>query len=139
MQTLVLLHILCVFVWLGSALFEIVAERASSNLIGSMLAALAQGRLDLIVETPAFLGVLLTGGYLASHAHPTPLLTLKIAAGLVSLGVSVYGLMLLRDRPVVASAGALVRRMASHRRLSSATLLGVGIALANGFHLFAQG
>ena len=131
MQVVLFLHILCVFVWLGSVLVESLAE---SNPTLRFLLSLLQGRFDLVVALPAFLGALLTGGFLASHEPLTPFQALRTAAGLIAIGVNIYGLLLAGDRPVAAASG----RFKASLRVNSSAVVSLAMALTIGFHLLAQ-
>ena len=140
MKVVLLLHNLCAFLWLGCVLVEAAMERAGAN--GPMarrLLSLAHGRLDLFVELPAFLGLVLTGGSLAGVVPLTPLLTAKIAAGLIAVGANIYGVLLI-GQPLEADEVLAWTRVAGEARTGGALVLtGMLIVLAIGVHVLLAG
>ncbi len=97
---ILILHLLCAGLWLGCVLTEVLFERA---LLGQgrdaerMLAAL-HWQVDVWVEMPAFLTVLLTGWLLWGQSQSTVLLQLKVGAALVAVGANVYCMWLVFKR-----------------------------------------
>ena len=85
---MLILHLIFAGLWLGCILTEIAFERIL--LAGDRAAHLALARVhkwvDLLVETPAFLGVAATGLWLLPAAPPSLALDVKLAcAGLAVL------------------------------------------------------
>ena len=143
MTAVLFLHMLCAFVWLGCVLTETVMERAGDvSTVVRRLVSRAHWRIDLLVELPAFLGVLLTGGYMVQFISMTPLLMLKIAAGLIAVGVNVYCVLLVGRRHAAAVGGnfglweAIDRRQ---HRYGAVVLVAMLFALAIGGHLLIAG
>lgn len=93
MKTVVLIsHLLCAGLWLGCVLTEALFERA---LLGKgrdaerTLAAL-HWRVDVWVEVPAFVAVVLTGGLLWGMSPHSSLLQWKVAVAMVAVLANVH-------------------------------------------------
>ncbi len=101
------LHLTFVGIWLGCVLTEALFERA---LLGKgrpqelILVALHK-RVDLLVEIPAFMIVLVTGAFMLSAADTNPLLIIKIAIGLLAIAINIYCVWLVFRRASAARAG----------------------------------
>jgi hypothetical protein len=139
MTVVLLLHNLCAFLWLGCVLAEIAMERGNARgPLGRSLLYLVHGRLDLFVELPAFLGLVLTGGSLAGLLPLTPLLTAKVAAGLVAVGANIYGVLLI-GRPLEASEVVTWTRWDGARTRGDFAFTAALIVFALGAHVLAVG
>ena len=107
---LLLTHLLLVGAWLGCVLTEALFERA---LLGQgpaqeLLLSQLHKKVDLWVEIPAFLGVLLSGAVLLARsgpALPAAQLGLKIGCGLLAMAVNAYCVHLVWRRAAHAQAG----------------------------------
>lgn len=91
-DTVLLVHLLFVGVWLGCVLTEALFERA---LLGQgraqerILVGLHK-RVDVWIEIPAFVGVLISGGFLLSQSAWSSTLQIKIMLGLVAIAANIY-------------------------------------------------
>lgn len=138
MNLLLPLHLVFVGLWLGCVLTEILFERA---LLGQghdaqRILARLHRRVDLAVELPSLLVVLLTGALMALRLPPAGLLLhAKIALGLLAVTANLYcvGLVLRRDRHAAAGDWPAFEA-ADHRqhRYGAVVLLGLVGALALG-------
>ncbi len=105
--TLLLVHLLFVGVWLGCVLTEALFERA---LLGQgreherILVGLHK-RVDVWIEIPAFVGVLISGGFLLSHAAWSSTLQAKIMLGLVAIATNIYCVRLVFLRAKAVDSG----------------------------------
>jgi hypothetical protein len=84
---LLIFHILFIGLWLGCVLTEALFERA---LLGrgrehELLLADLHKRVDVWIEIPAFVAVVVTGGMLFAQAAPSTLLNVKVALGLLAV------------------------------------------------------
>ncbi len=84
---LLILHIVFIGLWLGCVLTEALFERA---LLGrgrehELLLADLHKRVDIWIEIPAFLAVVVTGGVLFAQAAPSTLLNVKVGLGLLAV------------------------------------------------------
>ena len=140
MAVVILLHSLCAFLWLGCVLAETAMDRGGAHgPFGQSLLPLTHGRLDLFVELPAFLGLVLTGGSLAGLLPLTPLLTAKVAAGLVAIGANIYGILWI-GRPLEASEVVTwTRPEGGARTRGGFALTAALIVLAIGAHVLVAG
>jgi putative copper export protein len=90
-SALLAVHLACAGIWLG-VLTEVLFERA---LLGQgrpqelVLARLHQ-RVDLWVEVPAFIALLLTGVLMFAGAPSNTLLMFKIGAGVLAIAANAY-------------------------------------------------
>jgi uncharacterized membrane protein len=144
MKSIVLpLHLTFVGLWLGCVLTEALFERA---LLGKgreqeMLLAALHKRVDVFVEIPAFVVVLLTGGLMLPTALQSPALTTKIGFGLLAVVANIYCVRLVFRR---LSHGACGDWAAFHRvdhlqhKIGAIVLVGILIALGIGLFLFAH-
>ena len=105
--TLFLVHLLFVGVWLGCVLTEALFERA---LLGQgreqerILVGLHK-RVDVWIEIPAFVGVLISGGFLLSQAAWSSTLQAKIMLGLVAIAANIYCVRLVFRRAKAVDSG----------------------------------
>jgi hypothetical protein len=90
--SVLLVHLVFVGVWLGCVLTEALFERA---LLGQgraqerILVGLHK-RVDVWIEIPAFVGVLISGGLLLSQAAWSATLQAKIVFGLGAIAANIY-------------------------------------------------
>lgn len=84
---LLLLHLLFIGLWLGCVLTEALFERALLGKGRPYEALLAQlhKQVDVWVEIPAFIAVVVTGSLLLLQAPPSQWLHLKVALGLLAV------------------------------------------------------
>ncbi len=142
MKSLLLLHLVFIGVWLGCVLTEALFERA---LLGKgheseLLLAQLHKRVDLFVEVPAFLVVLLTGGFMLRGASADPELAAKVGVGAVAIATNVYCVWLVFRRSAHASAGnweafAKVDRL--QHKFGAIVLVALLLALGIGLHRHA--
>lgn len=139
------IHIVFVGVWLGCVLTEALFERA---LLGKgrayelILVALHR-RVDVLVEIPAFVIVVLTGALMAAGlGHPpAPLLAGKILLGLVAALVNAYCVRLVFRRARAADAGhwgEFSRLDHLQHKFGAVVLLALVAALSCGIYLYAH-
>ena len=89
MSGLQLAHLILVSLWSGIVLTEAIVETLGH--VEEGLAARVHFWIDVIVEMPTVLAVLITGAILAARVWPPPpLLVAKLIAGLVAVGVNGY-------------------------------------------------
>jgi len=99
-------HIAAAGLWLGCVLTEALFERA---LLGRgreqerILAALHR-RVDVFVEIPAFVAVLVTGGVMLPAAAMNALLAAKIGFGLLAIAINAYCVRLVFRRAAAAGS-----------------------------------
>ena len=104
---LIHLHLLFAGVWFGCVVTEALFERA---LLGKgrqqeLILVGLHKRVDLIVEVPAFLAVLITGILLYPQAGASWLLNAKIGVGLLAILTNVYCVRLVFLRATAAQLG----------------------------------
>ncbi len=135
------LHLAFVGIWLGCVITEALFERA---LLGkgrtqeSILVALHK-RVDLIVEIPAFVAVFVTGAMMLFSANPSPLLTTKIAFGLLAIVANIYCVWLVFRRANASESGCqaeFARLDHLQHKFGAIVLLAIVIALAMGIFLY---
>lgn len=139
---LLVTHLSSVGIWLGCVLTEGLFERA---LIGKgrpqeLVLAQLHKRVDLFVEIPAFLVVLITGLAMLGSAGGTMLLYAKIGAGLTAIAANVYCVRLVFRRAAAAHRGKWDRFAEIDRRQhlhGAIVLLAIVAALAMGMSLSA--
>jgi uncharacterized membrane protein len=141
-SVLLLLHLAFVGVWLGCVLTEALFERA---LLGrgreqELLLAHLHKRVDLVVEIPAFIAVLVTGGLMLQGASPSVGLQVKVAFGLLAIAANAYCVLLVFKRQAHASAGqwesfAQVDHL--QHKVGAVVLIAILAALGIGVHLYA--
>ena len=136
------IHISFVGIWLGCVLTEALFERA---LLGKgreqelTLVALHK-RVDLVVEIPAFMVVLITGSMMYPFASLSGLIHVKIALGLFAVAVNAYCVWLVFLRARAAQAGnreEFVRL--DHKQHKYGALVLLSIVAALGFGVYVSG
>jgi hypothetical protein len=137
------LHLTFVGIWLGCVLTEALFERA---LLGKgreqelILVALHK-RVDILVEIPAFLVVLVTGALMLPAADASPLLVAKITFGLLAIATNIYCVWLVFRRASAASTGRreeFARLDHLQHKFGAVVLLAVVVALVIGVYRFAH-
>ena len=137
------LHLIFVGVWLGCVLTEALFERV---LLGKgheqelVLANLHQ-RVDLFVEIPAFVVVLVTGALLLAGNSPGWLLQTKIGFGLVAIGTNIYCVRLVFRRAAAAASGQwqeFSRLDRLQHKLGAGVAFGILMALSIGVYVYSR-
>jgi hypothetical protein len=137
-------HLTFIGIWLGCVLTEALFERA---LLGQgrdkeLILARLHKRVDLFVEIPAFVIVLVTGSLMLAAANPTALLRVKIGLGLLAIAANVYCVHLVFRRERFAADGRWLEfEAADHKqhKFGAVVLAGIVSALGVGLYLFAGG
>ena len=104
-----------------------------------ILAALHK-RVDIFVEVPAFMGVLITGGFLLSGAGIRLLLKIKIAIALVAIAANAFCVFLVFKRSAHARVGnwqGFAQTDSIQHKVGAVVLLGILISLCMGLYLYA--
>jgi uncharacterized membrane protein len=136
------LHLLFVGLWLGCVITEALFERA---LLGQgrdkelILTALHK-RVDIFVEIPAFVLVLITGTVLLANAPKSPLLHVKLAFAFIAIAANVYCVHLVFKRHRMATRGdwqAFEALDHLQHKLGAVVLIGILGALSMGLYLFS--
>jgi uncharacterized membrane protein len=142
-KLLLTIHIVAVGIWLGCVLTEALFERA---LLGKgreqeLLLAGLHKRVDLAVEIPAFVIVLITGLLMFRRAEPSTLLHVKIGFGLLAVTANAYCVWVVFRRLAHAHVGnwsAFERVDKTQHKIGAVVLVGILIALAIGIYLHAN-
>jgi len=144
MKSLLLpLHLVSIGLWLGCVLTEALFER---TLLGrgreqELLLARLHKRVDLVVEIPAFLVVLVTGVFMLPMGSGSLLLHAKIGFGLLAMAANVYCVWLVFRRFAHASAGnweGFARADYLQHKVGAIVLVGILIALGIGLYLHGR-
>jgi uncharacterized membrane protein len=143
MKSLLLpVHLAFAGVWLGCVLTEALFERAllGQGRAQELILVALHKRVDLIVELPAFLAVLVTGAVMLASAHPSPALHTKITFGLIAIAANIYCVSLVFRRAKAAAAGDW--ESFSHldhlqHKVGAVVLAAILIALSVGVYLYA--
>lgn len=135
---LFVIHVCCAGVWLGCIATEALFERAllGKGRTQEMILAELHKRVDLAVEAPAFVLLLLTGAAMLATAAPDALLHAKIGLGAVAVAANLYCIWLVFRRAAAARAGrwdAFARLDHRQHVYGAVVLAGVVLALAAGF------
>ena len=137
------LHLVFVGLWLGCVLTEALFERA---LLGkgraqeSILASLHR-KVDILVEIPAFLGVLMTGALMLGSASPNGLLQMKIGFGVLAILANAYCVWLVFRRSAHAARDewqAFERIDHLQHKVGALVLLGILGALGSGLYMYTH-
>lgn len=145
MKSLLLLtHLVFAGLWLGCVLTEVLFERALLGRGRDSEAILAElhRRVDLFVEIPAFLAVLLTGTLMVANLNPTPALYTKIAFGALAIIANIFCVRLVLRRTRAATNGQweeFARLDHLQHKLGAVVLLGILAALGMGSYIVTGG
>lgn len=138
------LHLVCVGVWLGCVLTEALFERAllgQGRAFELVLVALHK-KVDLFIEVPAFVGVLVTGALMLHGAPPSNLLHAKAGLGILAIAANAYCVWLVFRRGAAAQAGdweTFARIDHAQHKWGAVVLICILAALGLGFYLFSHG
>lgn len=142
-RLLLSIHLVFVGLWLGCVLTEVLFERALLNQGRTQELILVElhKRVDLFVEVPAFVAVLLTGALMLATTNPGPVLHAKIGFGLVAIVANLYCVWLVFRRAKAATAGQWEKF--SHldhlqHKFGAIVLLGILAALSVGIYLYTN-
>jgi putative copper export protein len=143
MKTILLaLHLIFIGVWLGCIVTEALFERA---LLGkgttqkAILGALHK-KVDIFVEIPAFMLVLITGIMMISAAPESPLFLTKIGFGMLAILANIYCVWIVFKRSKHASEAdwdAFKRVDHILHKVGAIIPIGILIALGIGLYLYA--
>lgn len=141
-KLLLVIHLLFGGIWLGCVLTEALFERAllGKGRAQELILVALHKRVDLFVEIPAFLIVLVTGGLLLAGASPGSALQVKIAFAVLAIAANVYCVWLVFRRARAAESGDWETFTALdhlQHKLGAVVLLGILTALGIGIYLFA--
>lgn len=142
-SSLLPVHLVFAGLWLGCVLTEILFERAllGQGRAQERLLATLHKRVDLLVEIPAFVGVLLTGAFMLNSASSGPVLHTKIGFGLIAAAANLYCVWLVFRRAKAAQAGdweSFSRLDHLQHEAGAVVLAGILGALSMGGYLFAS-
>ncbi len=143
MKSLLLVtHLVFVGIWLGCVLTEALFERAllGKGRAQELILVALHKRVDLFIEIPAFVIVLVTGGLMLASANPGALLQVKIAFALLAIAANVYCVWLVFRRARAAESGEWTTFAALdhlQHKFGAVVLLGILTALGLGIYLFA--
>lgn len=137
------IHLVFVGIWLGCVLTEALFERA---LLGKgreqeLILAGLHKRVDVFIEIPAFIVVFVTGGMMLQSAPHDPLLTAKIAFGLLAIAANIYCVWLVFRRATLGANGdwdGFHRVDHLQHKIGAVVLLGILAALGTGLVLLAR-
>jgi uncharacterized membrane protein len=137
-------HLLFVGIWLGCILTEALFERAllGKGRVQKVILAVLHKRVDMFIELPALLMVLLTGCLLLKHGHGGSLLHYKIGFGLLAIAANLVCVWLVMRRANAAMAQdweQFDRLDRIQHMVGAVVLLGMLLALGIGFYLFVRG
>jgi uncharacterized membrane protein len=142
-SALLSIHIAFVGIWLGCVLTEALFERAllGQGRAQELILVSLHKRVDLFVEIPAFLVVLVTGALMLVNAAPSALLHAKIAFGFIAIAANAYCVWLVFRRAKAAQSGQW--QVFSHldhlqHKIGAIVLLGILSALGIGVYLHAH-
>lgn len=98
-MTLLQLHAAAVCTWMGVIAAESVLELCKNDLNTRRLIATVHGWIDILIEGPLVVLVLVTGSMLLTRVWPaSPLLLIKIGAGMIGVIVNLICIVLVRMR-----------------------------------------
>lgn len=136
------LHLAFVGIWLGCVITEALFERAllGKGRAQELILVALHKRVDLIVEIPAFIVVLVTGAAMLFSVNPNPLLVTKIAFGLLAIATNIYCVWLVFRRAQAAQSdqqAEFTRLDHLQHKFGAVVLLAIVVALAIGIYLYA--
>ncbi|MES2949592.1 MAG: hypothetical protein V4858_13705 [Pseudomonadota bacterium] len=140
-KLLLLLHIVFIGVWLGCVVTEALFERAllGQGRAQELILVGLHKRVDIFVEIPAFLVVLVTGGLMWANAAPSTALHAKIGFGVLAILANVYCVWLVFRRAKAATAGdweQFARLDLLQHKFGAIVLIGILGALGLGGYLY---
>lgn len=129
-------------IWLGCVLTEALFERAllGKGRAQELILVALHKRVDLFIEIPAFMIVLVTGGLMLAGVSPGTGLRVKIALGLLAIAANVYCVWLVFRRARAAECDDWETFTALdhlQHKFGAVVLLGILTALGLGIDLFA--
>lgn len=142
MKNLILvIHIVFVGIWLGCVLTEALFERAllGQGRVQELILVGLHKRVDLFIEIPAFLIVLITGGLMLAGTNPSPALYTKIAFALTAIVANIYCVWIVFRRAKAAAAGEWETfSTLDHlqHKVGAVVLMGILVALGIEVYLF---
>jgi hypothetical protein len=130
MSTLTTIHLCAISFWFGviGAEFVIERSRAESKPHGF---AVARNHywIDLLLEIPAAIIVLISGALMLSSVALTPLLVVKVLAGSIAVGVNLICIVPVARRKAAADAQQLAEVVRHSRRIDQITVIGLPAGL----------
>ena len=140
---LLALHLSAVGMWLGCVITEALFERA---LLGKgreqeLLLSSLHKRVDLVVEIPAFLGVLITGLLMLPHAASSTIFMVKLGFGLLALAANIVCVGIVFKRAKAANTGdwdSFAQLDHLQHKIGAVVLIGLLVALGCGLYLLAH-
>lgn len=137
------IHLVFIGLWLGCVVTEALFERA---LLGQgrpqeLILVELHKRVDLIVEIPAFVVVLVTGALMLDSTDPSPALSTKIGFGLMAIFANIYCVWLVFRRSRAATEDQWERFAEldhSQHKFGAVVLLGLLVALGIGIYLYVR-
>jgi hypothetical protein len=135
------LHLAFVGIWLGCVITEALFERAllGKGRAQQLILVALHKRVDLIVEIPAFVAVFATGAAMFPAANANPLLTTKIAFGLLAIATNIYCVWLVFRRAQAAhldQQAEFARLDHLQHKFGALVLLAIVVALAIGVYRY---
>ncbi len=136
-------HLAFVGIWLGCVLTEALFERAllGKGRTQELILVALHKRVDLFIEMPAFMVVLVTGSLMFISGGASSPLLVKIALGLLAVATNLYCVWLVFRRVTAARSAqwAEFKRLDHlQHKLGTIVLLALVAALAIGIYLFAS-
>lgn len=132
-MTLLQLHAAAVCAWMGAIAAESVLELYTSDSSTRRLVAAVHAWIDLLFEGPLVALVLITGALLLARVWPaSPILLVKVGAGLVTVIVNLVCMVLVRRRAKTGD-DADMRRLTRKIRLTGLAIPFGLLALIIGF------
>ncbi len=143
MKFVIFLHLISVALWIGCVVVEGIYEHSidKSPTMRNFISKL-HWNTDKYVEIPAFIVVLLTGGYLLMGRPMTPLLATKVGFGALAIFLNAVCVWLVIKRLRFANAGdyaAWERVDHLQHKLGGLVAVAMVLALVLGGYLFVNG
>lgn len=130
MTSLAVIHACAVFFWFGIVSVEAVIERSrTQSQAHGYAAAHNHYWIDMLLEVPAVTVVLLTGIALLHTSTLTPLLTVKIVAGLTAISINFICVLPVVRRKKAADAQQTDEMLKQSKRIDIISLIGVPAGL----------
>ena len=101
------IHLIFVGIWLGCVITEALFERAllGKGRAQELILVELHKKVDLVVEIPAFVAVVVTGLLLYQASSPSALIYIKIILGVVAVLTNIYCVVLVFQRASAANRG----------------------------------